>query len=135
MRREAGFTLIETAVAVLIAVSVVVGVGLLGENLVRQRAIADANSAATSIAEKKMEGLLADPTQNPTGAACPAADLCAGTHGPATVDETLQPALVGYTLQWVVTDNVPYSGAKKLEVTVTRPPNVRCYLVTYAKVS
>src|SRR5262245_22553732 len=84
--------------------------GLLGERLVHHRGTSDSNSAAMSLAERQMEQLLADPTPNPTGAACPAANLCGGAP-PAGLNHTLTNRNVDlssggfYTVQWNVVDN------------------------------
>lgn len=159
MSSKKGFTLIETLVALVIGVAVVLGIGALGERLVHHRVTTDSNSAAMSLAERQMEVLLADPIANPTGAQCPAANLCGDTpanggrtHGPTSVDENLTPSGSGpYSVRWVVVDAnstspttsplVLAAGAsslvKKITVTVThlRNPQVGATLVRYYKVS
>jgi len=50
MYRDHGFTLIETLVALVVGVALVVTIGVLGGNLIRHRANADSNSAAMSFA-------------------------------------------------------------------------------------
>jgi prepilin-type N-terminal cleavage/methylation domain-containing protein len=105
-----GFSLIEVLVAIVVGAIVVIGVGLLGERLVHHRATSDSNSAAMSLAERQMEQLLADPTPNPTGGACPAANLC-GAAPPVGLDHTLTNRNVDltaggpYTVQWNVVNN------------------------------
>src|ERR1041384_6473303 len=63
---RSGFTLIETAVAGLVGLILVLALGLLGKNLVRQRISADSNSAAIDLAEEVMEKLKANPNVAPT---------------------------------------------------------------------
>ncbi len=110
MSNSRGFSLIEVLVAIVVGAIVVIGVGLLGERLVHHRATSDSNSAAMSLAERQMEQLLADPTPNPTGAACPAANLCAGAP-PTGLTHTLTNRNVDltaggpYTVQWNVINN------------------------------
>jgi prepilin-type N-terminal cleavage/methylation domain-containing protein len=151
-----GFTLIEAVVAVLIGALLVVAMGGLSERLVHHRVTADSNSAAMSLAERQMEALLADPTPNPTGAQCPAANLCGGappsglTHGPTSVNENLVASGSGpYRVQWVVIDansttTSPLALAagstllvKKITVSVShlRNPQVSASVVRYYKVS
>jgi type II secretory pathway pseudopilin PulG len=139
--REAGFSLIEVVVALLIAVVVVIAVGLLSENLARRRASADSLSAAVSLAEGQMEQLFALP--NPATHA----SLTAGAHGPCGTP----PCPVGvngvsnasgpYLLQWTVIDNsssgTPLvdstASSKKLTVTVSHQsdPYANVNLQTY----
>jgi Tfp pilus assembly protein PilV len=104
------FSIIEVLVAVVVGAIVVIGVGLLGERLVHHRATTDSNSAAMSLAERQMEQLLADPNPNPTGGACPAANLC-GAAPPTGLNHTLTNRNVDltaggpYTVQWNVVNN------------------------------
>jgi type II secretory pathway pseudopilin PulG len=151
-----GFTLVETLVALVIGVAVVLGIGALGERLVHHRVTTDSNSAAMSLAERQMEVLLADPISNPAAAQCPAANLCGGapptglTHGPTSVNENLAPSGSGpYSVRWTIINGstastsplVLAAGAsslvKKITVTVThlRNPQVSATLVRYYKVS
>lgn len=146
MSSERGFTLLEVMAAALIGVVVVLGVGLLGENLSRRRVSADSISAAVGIADHTLEQLVAltDPGTD--------ALLTAGTHGPCASP----PCLVGtsggvdastvtlngpYLLEWTVVDNAtsetplvdPDGSSKKVTVTVTHARNtsVRAQLETY----
>jgi prepilin-type N-terminal cleavage/methylation domain-containing protein len=101
-----GFSLIEVLVAIVVGAIVVIGVGLLGERLVHHRATSDSNSAAMSLAERKMEQLLAASTP-PT---CPGDDLCGGAP-PGGLNHTLSNQNVDltsggpYTVLWNVVDN------------------------------
>jgi prepilin-type N-terminal cleavage/methylation domain-containing protein len=159
MSSSRGFTLIEAVVAVLIGALLVVAMGGLSERLVHHRVTTDSNSAAMSLAERQMEALLADPIPNPTGAQCPAANLCGDTpanggrtHGPTSVNENLVASGSGpYNVQWVVIDanntsptTSPLALAagstslvKKITVSVShlRNPQVSATVVRYYKVS
>jgi hypothetical protein len=131
---ERGFSLIEVAVSGLVGVVLVLGIGLLTENVVHQRASVDSVSASATLAERQMEQLLSK--QYPATDA----DLTAGTHGPGScasppckVDQTGAPSLNGpYLMQWVVVNNSstgtsplvdPTASSKKITVTVTHVSN------------
>lgn len=156
MSSNRGFTLVETLVALVIGVAMVIGLGGLFERLVHHRATTDSNSASMSLAERQMEALLADPIANPTAAQCPSANLCGGapstglTHGPTSVNENLVASGSGpYRVQWIVIDGSTGSTSplvlatgstslvKKITVTVShlRNPQVSATLVRYYKVS
>jgi hypothetical protein len=143
---ERGFTLIEVGVAALVGLVLVLGVGLLTENLVHRRASVDSISASLTLAERQMEQLLSK--QYPASDA----ELTAGTHGPGScvsppckVDHTGAPSLNGpYLMQWVVVDNSgatnsplvdPTMSTKKITVTVTHvnDPSALATLQTYYK--
>jgi prepilin-type N-terminal cleavage/methylation domain-containing protein len=113
MYRDHGFTLIETLVALVVGVALVVTIGVLGGNLIRHRANADSNSAAMSLAQMKLEQLRA------------LDDPAAGTDS-ETVDENGTPGLGPYQIQWTVTDNVPAipdTVSKHIKVTVSHDYN------------
>jgi len=142
MSSSRAFTLVEAVVAVLIAATMVIAIGGLGERLIHHRNTADSNSAAMSLAERQMESLLAETIQNPTTAQCPAANLCGGTP-PTGVTKTLTGRNVDlttggpYTVQWTVVDNdnsaatsplklsagTTTTTVKTITVTVTLPAN------------
>lgn len=125
-----GFTLVEALAAIVIAVAVVAGLGMLSERLIHHRATTDSNSAAMSLAEAQMEALLADLTPNPPSASCPGANLCSGTHTTTNGN---------YSVQWVVVDATTTSSSplvlasgsnapvKKITVTVTHSRNPLVY--------
>lgn len=115
----------------LIGIVAIAAVAKLGEGNIRQRATSEANSAAMSLAVKQMEALKAITAPN----ADP--DLTAGTHSLASLDETGNVAVGGrYTITWEVVDDVPYTGSKKITVTVTHSTagSVRAQIATYHKV-
>lgn len=56
-RSERGFSLLETLVAMLVALTIVASVGLLGMRLTHRRTSSASVSVATSIAEKHLESL------------------------------------------------------------------------------
>ena len=128
---ESGFTMIEAVVAILMSAAVVIGIGSLTERLVHHRTTTSSNSAATSLAERTMEALLALPD--------PATDasLTSGTHGPCgtppcAVDFGGTPTINGpYALQWSVSDSgsastffvTPTAEVKRITVTVAHANN------------
>lgn len=153
-----GFSLIEAIVAILIGVTVVLGLGGLSERLIHHRTTADSNSAAMSLAERQLEKLFAisGAAKSPPAGCSVAQDLCGGappgglTHGPTNIDINGTASAQGpYRVQWVVIDsstaaNSPLvlppgitSKVKKITITVThlRNPNVNASVVTYYKVS
>ena len=121
-----GFSLIETVVALLIATLIVLSTGLLGTRMFHRRSSSASLSAATSVAQKRIEELrletLANTTEN------------------QLVDETGTAAIGGpYSRTLVVADG-PVVGTKSLKrVTVTvqhvTNPEVRVQLVTYFRVT
>jgi Tfp pilus assembly protein PilV len=129
MSNRRGFTLIEAVVALLIAAFVVIAVGGLGERLVHHRTTTDSNSAAQSLAEWKLEKLIADATPNPTTTNCSGStsasnicgtaisygangNLCGNTtasgaqHGPFPVDVVgnASTSTGPYCVRWTVID-------------------------------
>lgn len=132
MFSKAGFSLIEVLVAMVIGLLLVLPIGVLTQNLSHQQATSDELSSVTSLAEQQIERLLALPS--------PSTDplLASGTHGPLSVDTTGNPSVGGpYQRQWVVVDDAPAPGCKKITVTCTHTSNshARCALTTYCKVS
>ena len=144
MFNKAGFTLIEAVVAMLMSVAVIVSIGTLSERLVHHRTTTGSNSAATTLAERTMEALLALPN--------PATDasLTSGVHGPCgtppcAVDFGGAPTLNGpYTLQWAVADSgsastfflTPTAEVKRITVTVAHAndPMVASSIVAFYNV-
>jgi Tfp pilus assembly protein PilV len=138
-----GFSLVEAATATLVGLQLVLGIGLLSQSLTHKRVSADARSAAVSLAERKMEQILALPNPSTN------ASLSAGTQGPCASP----PCLVGvdgsstlngpYLLQWTVVDNgvtgTPLvdstASSKKITVSLTHvtDANARATLQTYYK--
>jgi Tfp pilus assembly protein PilV len=84
MSSNQGFTLIEGVVAVLIAAFVVIAVGGLSERLLHHRTTTDSNSAAQSLAEWKMEKLVADTNPNPPATDCTGSASASNICGTAT---------------------------------------------------
>lgn len=113
MSSKQGFALIETVIAVVIGVAIVIGVGALGERLLHHRVTTDSNSAAMSLAEQQMEVLPADTSPNPTTIQCGGASPpkpCPGTHGPTNVDVNLAASASGpYEVPWTVVDSTTTS--------------------------
>jgi type II secretory pathway pseudopilin PulG len=128
-----GFTLVETLVAALVGVLLVVAVGLLGGSLVRHRVSADTLSAATRLAEKELETLRNVPD--------PLVDLVAGTSTWRTVDEAGNPSLAGpFQVQTEIQDNqpsLPETLSKRLTARVRYAgrPTVLAELTTYMVVA
>ena len=86
MSSKRGFTLIEAVAAVLIAAFVVIAVGGLSERLIHHRTTTDSNSAAQSLAQWKMEKLIADTNPNPPATDCPSATTASNICGTATTN-------------------------------------------------
>ena len=158
MCSEKGATLIETLVAGLAGVALVVSIGVLGGNLIRHRANADSSSAAISLATQTLETIRAETSLNPlnptaadcapcTGSTLPPPDgtcprLCPITHGPFPVDESNTARVGGpYEVSWDVFDDAPKFfpdvDSKRVVVRVTHAnnPTVQTVLETYLKVS
>ncbi len=129
--RERGFTLIELLVAAVIGVIMVLALGTLGLNSFHQRITADSLSAAATLAERQIERLKALP--NPATNAL----LTAGTHTAAGSPLRENGTTGGpFAVQWVVENNIPVTGIKKITMTVDHVNNDSVYvqLVTYYKV-
>ena len=131
---QSGFTMIEAVVAIVMSVALVVGIGSLTGRLVHHRTTTSSNSAATSLAERTMEALLAlpDPANDASLSTTPSP-----THGPCgtppcRVDSGGTPTTDGpYTLQWSVSDSglastffvTPTAEVKRITVTVAHANN------------
>ena len=131
MSNEAGFTLIETVVAAVVGVILVLAVGLLGGSIVHQRTSADSTSAALSLAEWQLEQLRALPSPQT------AAALTAGTHGPTSVSAS---GISGgpFRITYVVIDGMSgISNLKDISVTVSHATNpmINAQLHTYYDVN
>jgi prepilin-type N-terminal cleavage/methylation domain-containing protein len=120
-----GFSLIETMVALLVATLIVLSTGLLGTRMFHRRSSSASLSAATSIAQKRIEELrietLANKTEN------------------LLVDETGTTAIGGPYSRTLRVEDGPAVGTKSMKrVTVTvqhvTNPEVRVQLVTYFRV-
>jgi type II secretory pathway pseudopilin PulG len=136
MSSRAGFTLVETLVAGLVGVALIVSLGVLVGSLVRHRANADSNSAATNLAQMEMERLrsVPNPDTNPL--------LAPGTYGWYSVTETNLSAPGGpYQIRWIIEDNVPALPDQMLSKQITvnvrhvNNPYVTSELVTYYQVA
>ena len=128
-RSKSGFTLVETAVALLLGMCAVAALAVLGERLSHQGSDNEANANATALATRKMEELVATHSPSSDGQLNPP-----GAHGPETVDENGQSSVGGpYRIDWFVADDVPYTRSKQIRVTVTLPGrnNVQSELLTY----
>ena len=114
MFSNGGFTLIEVLVGAVIGALLVVAVGVLGQNVVHQRISADSNSAAMSIAEKKVEGFI----------------YSAPVQG--TTTENVGPGGLFHAIS-EITDDKPMDGMKKVHVSVTHNnnPYVNAEIYTY----
>jgi Tfp pilus assembly protein PilV len=116
---EKGLTLIE-----LLIVCVVISFAFLGLANLFPVSMANLNESrmhttAADFAQEKMEDLLEmDGTD---------ADLTAGTH-----TDTHNPIRTTFNRSWVVTDDTPAAGLKRIEVTVTYPHGNETRSVTLA---
>lgn len=129
--KQGGFSLIESLVAMLVALTIVASVGVLGMRLTHRRSSSASISAATSIAEKAIEGL------RPLS---PAAGV-PNDDDTDDVDELGNVSVGGPYRRRVHVENGPLEvgGAYKLKkATVTvwhvNNPEVRVELVTYFSV-
>lgn len=116
---EKGITLIE-----LLIVCVVISFAFLGLANLFPVSMASLNESrmhttAADFAQEKMEDLLeVDGTHG---------DLTAGTH-----NDPDNPIRTTFNRSWIVTDNTPVTGLKRIEVTVTYPHGEETRSVTLA---
>lgn len=116
---EKGFTLIE-----LLIVCVVMSFAFLGLANLFPISVASLNESrmhttAADLAQEKMEDLLEIDGGH--------ADLAAGTH-----NDPGNPVRTNFNRSWIVTDDTPAIGLKRIEVTVTYPHGDQTRNVTLA---
>jgi prepilin-type N-terminal cleavage/methylation domain-containing protein len=116
---EKGFTLIE-----LLIVCVVISFAFLGLANLFPISVASLNESrmhttAADLAQEKMEDLLEIDGGH--------ADLTAGTH-----NDPGNPVRTTFNRSWIVTDDTPAIGLKRIEVTVTYPHGDQTRNVTLA---
>jgi len=107
---QGGFTLLEVIVAISILTVGLLAVGTMQVSAIYGNSFAGRMTAATSIAEDKMEQLLS--LQYTYTATHP--DLAEGSH-----PDTPAADASGYTLTWNVINNSPVGNTKQITVTVT----------------
>src|SRR2546423_708085 len=113
------------------SLTVIVAIGVLGENVSHQRVVNDGNSAAASLAEQKLEQLRALSASD--------AALTAGAHGDGAggsgyIDDAGEASVTGpYRRTWAIADGVPITNSKRVTVTVTHLSDARVHadLTTY----
>jgi prepilin-type N-terminal cleavage/methylation domain-containing protein len=129
-----GFTLIEVAVAMLIGVGLVVSIGILSQGSTHARATADAQSAAVSLAEQRLEQLRAFAIP---GGLVNGPDHGDGSSGNGWIDETGTPSPTGpYRRHWSVDDYPPGASCKRVTITVEHFDNteVHAELTSYIRI-
>lgn len=107
VRGPAGFTLIEVMVALVVFAIGVLALGVTIPAATRRISLAGAQTRASSIATERAETLLITPYDN--------GDLTAGTH-----TDPANPIDGMYYLRWIVTDDQPITGCKRVVVSVSR---------------
>lgn len=109
---EDGFSLIEALVAAGLLAIISLGFALGADRAVRFNVYSRSVTAATTLAQSKVEELNSKVSTD--------AQLTAGNHADASNPITAEGAAHGtYTRTWVVTNNVPASGLKTVKVTVS----------------
>jgi prepilin-type N-terminal cleavage/methylation domain-containing protein len=109
---EEGFTLIEALVAASLLSIIALGFAMGADRAVRFNVYSRSLTAATTLAQAKVEELASKISTD--------AQLTAGNHIDASNPLTAEGTAGGtYTRTWVVTDNLPASGLKTINVTVT----------------
>lgn len=106
-RPVAGFTLIEVVVALMVFAVGVLSLGLVVPMATKRVSNAGVQTRASSLAAERAETLLTTPYGN--------ADLTAGTH-----TDTANPVDGAYYVKWIVTDDQPIGGCKRVVVSVSR---------------
>ena len=106
-RAQGGFTLIEIMVALVVFAIGVLALGVTIPSATRRISTAGAQTRASSVATERAETLLITPYDD--------GDLTAGTH-----TDPSNPIDGIYYLKWVVTDNQPITGCKRVVVSVSR---------------
>jgi type IV pilus assembly protein PilV len=104
LRAEQGFTLIEVLVAMTVLAVGLLQIGAMQITAIKENAGANRLTRATTIAQEKIEGLMALPSSH--------ADLTGTNH-----TDPAPPA--GYAITWQVTRNTPKTGDMLINVAVT----------------
>jgi Tfp pilus assembly protein PilV len=109
---EAGFSLIEAVVAAGLLAIISLGFAIGADRAVRFNVYSRSMTAATTLAQAKLEELSSKVSTD--------AQLTAGDHADASNPITPEGSAGGiYTRTWVVTNNVPATGLKTVTITVT----------------
>jgi prepilin-type N-terminal cleavage/methylation domain-containing protein len=116
---EKGFTLVELLIVCLVISFAFLGLANLFPVSVASLNESRMHTTAAGLAQEKMEALLELDGSH--------ADLAAGTH-----NDPRNPVRTTFNRSWVVTDDTPAIGLKRIEVTVTYPHGDETRNVTLA---
>jgi prepilin-type N-terminal cleavage/methylation domain-containing protein len=118
LRKEDGFTLIETMAAMAILTIGILTYFTLQANMIRTNARASSMSTASNLVAGQLETLRQAPYST----------LASSTPATQVVD-----AQTGYIVTWVVTPNVPVAGASRIAARVAVPNNGPVVTFDYVK--
>ncbi len=110
LRKEDGFTLIETLSAMVILTIGILSYFTLQANMLRFNSRASTMTQASSLVASQLEILRQEPFTSTKL-----------DSNPLNNPHSRVDAQTGYTIRWTVTDDVPVTGAKRIVASVTVP--------------
>jgi Tfp pilus assembly protein PilV len=112
LRGDAGFSLVEALVAAGLLAIISLGFAMGADRAVRFNVYSRSVTAATTLAQAKLEELSSKVTSD--------AQLTSGNHNDASNPLTAEATAGGiYTRTWVVTNDTPTTGLKTIQVLVS----------------